>query len=110
MVKHRVEDIDAEYEQREPRWKFDRNINLGNLGAILTFAATVFVWGSHTETRVAVLESHTIEQDQSLIRIAQENKELTSEIKAALLRLEVAVTTRSEANRSRIESLERRVK
>ena len=110
MVKHRVDDFGAGYEQREPKWKFDRNINLGNLGAILTFAATVFVWGSHMETRVAVLESHNAEQDQNMIRISQENKELTTEIKNALLRLEVAVTTRSEANRSRIESLERRVK
>lgn len=45
-------------------WRFNKTIDLSHIVATLVLAASILAWGSKMESRVAVLESKQIAQDE----------------------------------------------
>jgi hypothetical protein len=62
--------------ESESRWHLDKRLNVGHILTTIVVASGLFVWGGKVETRLAVLESQYIKQE-----------ELQREIKKELIRM-----------------------
>ena len=55
---------EQESRSNDSAWHLDKKVNLSHIVATLTLAAAIFMWGSKTEQRIALVEASSTRQAQ----------------------------------------------
>lgn len=72
-------------DRRSPeRWHLEKTINAGHVLTTVTIIASLFVWGSKMDTRVAVLEQQRVEQQRTNDQHDQADREIRLAIKEGI--------------------------